>query len=978
MSDPFLLDHDGLRSLADDPIVRRGLAYQKQHRVVDIGWDERRLWATVAGSEPYSVEIEHDGEDLLFDCNCPFEWGPCCKHVVATLVAYADQLGPAEPWAGDAAAEATDARIRRGRTEVSVTRVEGDAWPSRWQARTLDAPSSRPPYEVEIRSCDERINHCTCPDFAGNRLGTCKHIEAVLHRLAKGGAGNRRIRLDRPTVFVDWRRLRPAVRLATGGDPSPAVRRWLEGHFDPDGVLRGELPEAVFALEAELADRDTVYLGADVLRLAREAAADDARARRGSRLTAAIHATGGRLPGIRATLYPYQVEGVAFLVSTERAVLADDMGLGKTLQAIAASAWLVDEGRAERVLVVCPASLKHQWAREIERFSGKSVQVVGGDARARAVQYRRRATYTIVNYELVTRDLSVLRASPYDVLVVDEAQRIKNWRTKTAEAVKALPSRYAFVLTGTPLENRLEDLYSLMQLVDPRMLGPLWQFTAQFHVTDERGRVEGYRNLTELRRRLRPGLLRRDRSIVRDQLPDRIETLIELPLDERQQELHDAAMRSAASLAAIRTRRPLTPVEETQLLSALQTARMACDAAGLVDGETESSPKLEELRRLLEEQCVEAGRKVVVFSQWKRMTDLAERVARDLDIGCAHLHGGVPTASRGALTDAFRDDPGTQVFLSTDAGGVGLNLQAATVLVNLDLPWNPAVLEQRIARVHRLGQRETTHIVLLVASPAYESRVGSLLAGKQALFDNVVAEKDDADAVGITRRALDVALRALDAGDGAAEDEAPASDPAPSAGPRAPTPTREETALSPLVASVERLLAPRVERMLLANGSLLVVATDLTPEDRRAVAALPADCPVALVDPETFAALSHFAGGLDGEPVVAPATHPTRSAASRKLEAAEALVERGCISEAFTLLVDAMLHAIAAALDTTPPPVAEAAAWVLTSAADPGDAHALLRAQALATAPRVPDALVSTTLDDARRLVAAGAGARSP
>ena len=972
MSDPFLLDHDGLRSLADDPIVRRGLAYQKQHRVVDIGWDERRLWATVAGSEPYSVEIEHDGEDLLFDCNCPFEWGPCCKHVVATLVAYADQLGPAEPWAGDAAAEATDARIRRGRTEVSVTRVEGDAWPSRWQARTLDAPSSRPPYEVEIRSCDERINHCTCPDFAGNRLGTCKHIEAVLHRLAKGGAGNRRIRLDRPTVFVDWRRLRPAVRLATGGDPSPAVRRWLEGHFDPDGVLRGELPEAVFALEAELADRDTVYLGADVLRLAREAAADDARARRGSRLTAAIHATGGRLPGIRATLYPYQVEGVAFLVSTERAVLADDMGLGKTLQAIAASAWLVDEGRAERVLVVCPASLKHQWAREIERFTGKSVRVVGGNTRARAVQYRQGATFTIVNYELLMRDLTRVQATQPDVLVVDEAQRIKNWRTKTAAAVKAVPSRYAFVLSGTPLENRLEDLYSLLQLVDPRVLGPLWQFMLQFHVADERGKVEGYRNLAELRRRLRPVMLRRDRALVADQLPERVQTRIDLPLDPRQREIHDGAVQSAASLASIAKRRRLTPTEENRLMAALQTARMACNAAGLVDGETEGAPKLDELRRLLEELCVDGGRKVVVFSQWKKMTDLAEGVVRALDLGHVHLHGGVPSGKRGQLTERFREDAGTQVFLSTDAGGVGLNLQSATALINLELPWNPAVLEQRIARVHRLGQRETTHVVLLVSERCYEARVGALLAGKQSLFDNVVAGKDDADAMGLSRRALDAAIEAIEPRD-SPRDEAPElSEPTRAEAADVETTPDEANDLSALVAGVSQVLGGRIERMLVSRGALLVVAYDLTAADRKTVTALESDCPVALLEPENYAALVQFSGGFEGtegELTAAPETVPV---AVRKLEAAEALIEHGAVGEAFPLLVDAMLHAIAGRLGTRAPPAADAATWLLTSAADADETHAVLRAIALAQAAQIPDALTSATLDDARRLVDRG------
>ncbi len=972
MSDHFHLDHDALRDLADDRIVRRGLTYHKEHRVVDLGWDGPRLWATVAGSEPYSVDIEHDGEDLLFSCSCPFQWGPCCKHVVATLVAYAAQK-PGERAPSDAAAEATEARIRRGQTEVSVERVAGDAWPSRWLARAIDAPASRPPYSVEVRDCDERVNTCACADFASNRLGTCKHIEAVLHRLSKGGRGNRRVRLDRPTVFVDWRRRRPTVRLAFGGEPGPAVRALLDTHFDADGALRGELPEAVFALEAELLDTDEIYLGEDVLRIARQAAADAARVRRRGRLESAIQATGGRIPGVDATLYPYQVEGVAFLVSTERAVLADDMGLGKTLQAIAASAWLVDEGRAERVLIVCPASLKHQWAREIQRFTGKSVQVLGGNAKARAVQYRQRATYMIVNYELLLRDLSRVQALAPDVLVVDEAQRIKNWRTKTAGAVKSVASRYAFVLSGTPLENRLEDLYSLMQLVDARVLGPLWQFMLLFHVTDEHGKVEGYRNLSELRRRLAPVMLRRDRALVADQLPARVQTRIDLPLDVRQWEHHDAAMRAAGTLAKIRKRRPLTPTETNQLMSALQSARMACNAAGLVDGETDGSPKLDELRRLLEELAVDGGRKVVVFSQWKGMTDMAERIVRSLGLGFVHLHGGVPTASRGALTDRFREDPATQVFISTDAGGVGLNLQSATVLINLELPWNPATLEQRIARVHRLGQRETTQILLLVSARSYEERIGDLISGKQSLFDNVVAGKDDADAIGLTRRALDAALEALSAPKDAPETADPETpDPEPALAASEPTDRGAEAPedLAPVVAAVGAVLGDRIERMLVSAGALLVVARHLTEADRVAVASLPAQCPVALLDPATYAALGHFGGGLEGTPVEVPEPPPTPSVAARKLEAAEVLVERHCIAEAFPLLVDACLHALAERLETPPPPPTEAATWLLTRELPSADAQAVLRALALAAAPSVPDALVAATLDDTRRLVA--------
>ena len=236
MSDRFHLDQDGLRALADDRVVRRGLAYFKEHRVIDLGWDGRRLWGTVAGSEPYQVDIEDDGEDLLFDCSCPFEWGPCCKHVVAVLLAYGARKPAPQPGAGDAATEAIEERAQRGRAEVRVERVVGEAWPSTWRARAVDAPASRPWYDVEVRASDERINCCTCRDFENNRLGTCKHIEAVLHRLRKGGGrGHRRVTLDRPLVFTDWRGTRPTVRLLWGGEAEPCL---ASPSVAPKGILK--------------------------------------------------------------------------------------------------------------------------------------------------------------------------------------------------------------------------------------------------------------------------------------------------------------------------------------------------------------------------------------------------------------------------------------------------------------------------------------------------------------------------------------------------------------------------------------------------------------------------------------------------------------------------------------------------------------------------------------------------------------------
>lgn len=188
-SDPFLFDAERLSALASPAIVRRGIAYFKENRVSDLGWDGERLWANVDSSRPggYQVEFSLDEEgELAVDCDCAFDWEPACKHAVAALLSYGAHQPVTEAQSEGAASAAVEARVRRGRSEVEVKHVAGDRWLGAWEARSLDsAADGRTPYQVQIRSAEERINHCTCPDFATNRLGTCKHIEAVRHRLRK-------------------------------------------------------------------------------------------------------------------------------------------------------------------------------------------------------------------------------------------------------------------------------------------------------------------------------------------------------------------------------------------------------------------------------------------------------------------------------------------------------------------------------------------------------------------------------------------------------------------------------------------------------------------------------------------------------------------------------------------------------------------------------------------------------------------------
>ena len=685
------------------------------------------------------------------------------------------------------------------------------------------------------------------------------------------------------------------------------------------------------------------------------------------------------------------------MTSRGRALLADDMGLGKTLQAIVAASWLANNEGVRRVLVLCPASLKHQWAREINKFSDLSVQIIQGNAENRMVQYRADALFFVINYELILRDLTVIcETLKPDLMILDEAQRIKNWRTKLASTVKLIPSRYVFVLSGTPLENRLEDLYSLLQLVDTRVLGPLWRCLLDFHITDERGKVIGYRNLSELRRRIASVMLRRNRSLVSDQLPDRTEVSLDIPMNAMQQELHDSALAAAGRLATIAKRRPLTPSEQNRMMAALQQTRMACNAAGLVDKETQGSPKLDELARLLEELCLQSNRKAVVFSQWALMTEMVEALVRSMGLGCVRLHGGIPSHKRGDLMERFQNDAAVQVFISTDAGGTGLNLQSATVLVNLDMPWNPAVLDQRIARIHRLGQKQKVQIFLLLAADSYEQRVVSLVKSKRDLFDNVINPDASEDVVGVSKKMLQTLIDDLAPAEPESFNETKQSalvvesvqeDMESIVNKSKADVGEDESQLRQLIEKIQHVFKPRIERILGSDGGLLVVVSQMNDSDEQTAQDISQpDIPVAAIDARTLRSLQRLG---TNSPVAESRIffettqseekpeNPLLKTAQEKLNSAEVLFQQQSTTGVMDLLASALLLKVAGLNNQMQVPAADSTAVWLYSEIVPGhvltqeQASIMVRIISLSQSPVVPETLIEQALVDVRLLFSA-------
>jgi len=590
-------------------------------------------------------------------------------------------------------------------------------------------------YQVEIRDLCERAFSCSCPDFRINGLGTCKHVEATLIWLKRRHKGDVRAAEQLGSNRIDVVPAENSLRIERNlTSLSPSLRVL----FDGTGQL---LDEPVAALE-KLRRHSKIRISQDVAPFL------ESRHRAEERLILRRDYETGVIEGRHpehvtlCPLYPYQREGMLHLAFGERVLLADEMGLGKTIQAIAACALLHHLGRAHRVLVVTPASLKTEWEEQIRKFTTLTQRLVFGPRSVRARYYADNSPpfFTIVNYEqVVTDSLDINARLKPDIVILDEAQRIKNWATKTAQAVKRLVSRYAFVLTGTPIENRIDELYSIVDFLDPELLGSLFRFNRDFYQFDEKGRPSDYKNLSALRERVRPVLLRRRKHHVETEIPDRSDRNHFVQLTPAMRAEYDDYKQQVSQLVQKSLRRPLTKKEQDLLMILLGMMRMICDTPSIIKNhDCQDCPKLDELARVLDECLSDPDVKVLIFSEWEGMLKKVSAWADRNGIGYAWHTGSVPQQRRRGEILAFRNDPDCRLFISTDSGGVGLNLQNASVVINCDLPWNPARLEQRIARAWRKHQRRAVTVVNLIAEGTIEHAMLATLANKMTLAEGVL------------------------------------------------------------------------------------------------------------------------------------------------------------------------------------------------------------------------------------------------
>jgi SNF2 family DNA or RNA helicase len=433
---------------------------------------------------------------------------------------------------------------------------------------------------------------------------------------------------------------------------------------------------------------------------------------------------GGKQVELPFQPYPYQVKGIAFLMPRHAALLADEMGLGKTAQVIIALRLLFHSGLIRRTLIVCPKPLVINWTRELKTWAcDVPFEVIGGDTATRRTQwFASKCPVKLVNYELITRDEEMVNDPNlhFDVVVLDEAQRIKNKDSKTARVVRGISRDRSWAMTGTPIENRVDDLVNIFAFVDSDRIPP-----------DTPTKL-----LPDL---TRDYILRRVKEEVATDMPPKVVQDVYLDLSPGQRASYDMAEKEGVvHLNALGD-----TVSVQHVFELVMRLKQICN----FDQRTGESSKLEQLLADMDE-VAENNRKAIVFSQW---VEPLERIAKVLSpFGPLLYHGKVAQKDRQPILDRFKTDESKHVLLmSYGTGSVGLNLQFTNYVFLFDRWWNPAVEDQAINRAHRLGQKETVFVKRFVSQNTIEGRIAEVLEKKRQLFQDMICQNGPPPSLGM-------------------------------------------------------------------------------------------------------------------------------------------------------------------------------------------------------------------------------------
>ena len=528
------------------------------------------------------------------------------------------------------------------------------------------------------------------------------------------------------------------------------------------------LPFTVESVQAVTSNLDYMTPGAEIERLLREQQAKEEKLARIKLLSTRDTPICLKVPGVRLSLYNYQKLGVLFAVTNGDGVLiADSMGLGKSIEAIGAACYMKSRGECEHCLVVTPASLKWNWPIEIEKFTNEKYVVIDGTPDDRVGQWLdQEPFFYIVNFALVLEDLfggrefkikedddelaidrkmrqmekaqeraellAPVRGRTWPAVIIDEIHYLKNSSAKRTQNIRKLDARFRMGLSGTPLDGKLEDLHSVMEFIKPGLLGTKTSFLQRHADFDFWGKVTGYRNIGEVRRKIEPFFIRRLKKDVLTELPDKVYENRYVVLSPQEKKIYKQLASRGHEIT-----------EDEEAVVAVIRCKQFCDYPGLIDIDTRRCSKLEAWLEIIDELVVENGEQVLVFSQYATMNEALIDELDGLGVKYRYICGDTPNRERVEIQNEFVSDSSIKVLVGTDAMSLGLNLVAAVYVINYDDAWSPSVMEQREDRCHRIGQKHQVTVVNFIVKDTIEERIRSVLYDKARVSADALGDETE-------------------------------------------------------------------------------------------------------------------------------------------------------------------------------------------------------------------------------------------
>ena len=570
-------------------------------------------------------------------------------------------------------------------------------------------------YFITLHDVKKEKAYCSCPDFSKNKLGTCKHLMWTFNHLKKNPDLLKGRQNEFPFVEItcDPEHHNQISWFYPGRIPDPEISALIYDYFGSSMQLPDEKLSAFPAFLHRISSYKEVKIRPSVYRKVE-------RFHNRKVLRSMQNNAGLDFGSFKVKLYPFQKEAVRFATFREGVLLADETGLGKSFQAIASAVFKKQFFDFKRCLLVCPASLMGQWKREFFSLTGEDAEILSGSAKQRADCYRNsEAWFFISNYERVLKDYELFNESAPDLMIIDEAQRIKNYESQTHERIRRIPRKHIIAISGTPVTHRLTDLYSIVSLVDNELLSPLWEFSYQHYYFDpeRKNRITGYFDLDQVALRLKDVLLRREKKDVLDELPEITSvTVAANPTPVQMAWQRDFALK----MKQIFSKKYLSPFDWQQLFQHIGKLRLLANDPFLLGIRDESNSKLNELKNILFEKLDVQNNsfKVLIFSEWIKMNYRIAQLLRENNVEFVELNGTVPVEKRQELFDAFEKNEQVKIFLSSETGGAGLNLQDASVVIHFDIPIEKNRMEQRLGRLNRIGQKRKKLLEIKLFSAA--------------------------------------------------------------------------------------------------------------------------------------------------------------------------------------------------------------------------------------------------------------------